>query len=216
MKPTIIATGSSGNATFINEHGILIDCGVPASMLADNFKQIRLVLLTHRHSDHFNARTILSLHKKRPTVRFACGAFLVPQLVELGISPRNIDMMRENKIYDYGAFVVSPIALVHNVPNFGYRICSLDGEKLIYATDTGKLDGIEAKNYDYYLIEANHGEDEIRERMKLKTMSGEYAYEHSAVKYHLSREKADDWLAENAGNGGVIYYMHEHKNTKEE
>lgn len=216
MTPTIIATGSSGNATFIERYGVLIDCGVTRAALAPYFRQIRLVLLTHRHSDHLNARTIATIHNRRPTVRFGCGVFLVSRLLEIGVSPDRIDVMRADRSYSYSEFEVSPITLTHNVPNFGYRLHGADGSKLIYATDTGNLDGIEAKNYDYYLIEANHGEDEIRERMKLKTMGGEYAYEYDAAKNHLSREKANDWLAENVGVNGVIYYMHEHYEQKED
>ena len=211
MTPVIIATGSSGNATFIHEYGILIDCGVSRAVLAAYMKQIRLVLLTHRHSDHFNTRTISYIAKHRPTVRFGCGVFLVPKLTDLGVNPANIDIVRADREYRYGKFTVTPVQLTHDVPNIGYKLCECEGHRLIYATDTSDMNGIEAKGYDYYLIEANHGREEIRERMKRKQMAGIYSHEAAAMKNHMSRETADDWLAENASVNSVIYYMHEHR-----
>lgn len=206
----IIATGSSGNATYL-DCGVLIDCGVTRAALAPYFKAVRLVLLTHRHSDHFNAHTIAAIHNRRPSVRFGCGIFLVPSLLACGVQPDRIDVLRSDHRYIYGDFAVEPVTLTHNVPNCGYKIEFPSGERLIYATDTGNLDGIEAKNYDYYLIEANHTEAEIHERMKRKQMEGVYSYEYDAARNHLSLEKANDWLAENAGEHSVIYYMHEHR-----
>lgn len=210
-RVNIIATGSSGNATFIGDYGILIDCGVTRAALAPYFRGIQLVLLTHRHSDHFNAKTIAAIHSRRPSVRFGCGIFLVPSLLEIGVQPDRIDVLRPDHRYSYGEFDVEGFLLTHNVPNYGYRIHGADDSKLIYATDTGSLDGIEAKRYDYYLIEANHTEAEIHERIKRKQMEGVYSYEYDAAKNHLSLEKANDWLAENADEHSVIYYMHEHR-----
>ena len=49
----IISTGSQGNAVVI-EHKILIDCGVSFKALAAEYRTLKLVLLTHIHSDHFH------------------------------------------------------------------------------------------------------------------------------------------------------------------
>ena len=86
----IISTGSQGNAVII-ENSILIDCGVPFKLLEKHIKPLKLVLLTHIHSDHFNKTTIRRLAQERPTLRFACGEWLVPALVECGVPKRNID-----------------------------------------------------------------------------------------------------------------------------
>ena len=55
MTYNIISTGSKGNAVVINGR-ILIDCGVPFKALEPVKKDLRLALLTHIHSDHFNPR----------------------------------------------------------------------------------------------------------------------------------------------------------------
>ena len=70
IRYNIIATGSTGNAVKIND--ILIDCGVSFKKLKDVYKHIKLVLLTHEHSDHFRTPTIRKLAAERPTLRFGC------------------------------------------------------------------------------------------------------------------------------------------------
>ena len=159
----IISTGSKGNAVVINNK-ILIDCGVPLKKLKDVYEGLSIVLLTHKHADHFNKRTIKKLAEERPTLRFACGKQLVPDVVKCGVKKRNIDVVESGKIYDYKAFKISPFTLYHDVENIGWRIFS-GGEKAIYATDTKTLDGITAKDYDLYLIEANYTDEELKQRL---------------------------------------------------
>ena len=52
----IIATGSKGNAVVIDQK-ILIDCGVSFKALSKVYRALKLVLLTHIHSDHFQPTT---------------------------------------------------------------------------------------------------------------------------------------------------------------
>ena len=209
----IISTGSSGNAVALNNN-ILIDCGVSLKALSDVKKQINIVLLTHVHSDHFNKTTIRNLSADRPILRFACCEWLVQNLLDCGVSERNIDVMQTGKIYNYGAFKVSPVKLYHDVPQCGWRVF-ICNEKAIYMTDTVTLDGISAKNYDLYLVEANYISEEIQKKIKEKQESGQYAYEYRVLKTHLSKEKCDEWLLENMGEHSEYVYMHQHQDRKE-
>ena len=117
----------------------------------------------------------------------------------------------------YDIFAVKPVELVHDVPNCGYKLFLFDktGSKLFYATDTGTLDHIEAKDYDYYLIEANHTQAEIEARIAEKQSRGEFAYEVRAARNHLSQEQALDWLAQNAGPNSQYVFLHQHKEDKD-
>lgn len=207
MKYNIISTGSQGNAVILNDN-ILIDCGVSCKALSDVKKQINVVLLTHIHSDHFNKSTIRQLARDRPILRFACCEWLVDDLKECGV--QNIDVMQIGKIYDYGAFRVSPVQLYHDVDNCGWRVF-IGNKKAIYMTDTVTLDGISAKDYDLYLVEANYREDEIQEKIRTKQMNGEFIYEHRVLKTHLSKEKCDKWLLENMGENSGYVYLHQHR-----
>lgn len=118
-------------------------------------------------------------------------------------------MLEAGKIYDYGAFSVSPFELCHNVPQAGYRVF-IGGERAIYATDTAHLDGIEAKDYDLYMIEANYQDDELQERIKAKMETGEYCYELNVANRHLSKEQADAFLNENISATSEFVYLHGH------
>ena len=213
----VIATGSQGNAVALGSE-ILIDCGVPYRRIAHIVPTLKLVLLTHRHADHFNPTTIKRLHLARPMLRFGCCEWMVPYLVSAGVSPAVIDIYKVGHIYKYGNdhIGISVFQLCHDVENCGYKIACY-GEMVLYATDTSTLDHVTAKAFDLYLIEANHTEDELADRIRRKTESGEYVYEHRVEVTHLSRESADAWLAMNAGRDSKVIYLHQHKEpTKKE
>ena len=209
MNYNIISTGSQGNCVILNDC-IAIDMGVPFKALKEVYKDLKIVLLSHRHSDHFNPTTIKTLARERPTLRWACCEWLVPNLVECGVGKRNIDVLTIGKIYDYKAFKVSPIKLYHDVDNCGYRVFYGD-KKAIYATDTHTLEGITAKDYDLYLIEANYGEEELQERINRKMETGEYCYELNVAKRHLSHEQASAFLLENMRKDSEYVFLHGHK-----
>ena len=208
MNYNIISTGSQGNAVVLNDI-ILIDCGVSFKALGEVYKDIKIVLLTHSHIDHFNATAIKNLAENRPSLRFACCEWLVPQLLKCNVSERNIDVLEIGKLYDYKAFKVSPIKLYHNVPQCGYRVF-FGGEKALYATDTSTMEGISAKGYDLYLIEANYTEEDLQERINSKLENGQYCYELNVANRHLSKEQADAFLLENMGEHSRYEYLHQH------
>lgn len=227
MTYDILATGSSGNAVVINGE-ILIDCGVPMKKLRESgyIKSLKLVLLTHSHGDHFNPATVRALHQERPALRWGCCEWMVWEdrekrvpgpLLKAGVDKRVIDVYDPGRAYAYVSFSFVPVPLVHDVPNCGYKINIGVGKKFIfYATDTSTLDHIEAKNYDYYLIEANHTKAEIEARIGDKLARGEFAYEVRAARNHLSQEQAREWLVQNAGPNSQYVFLHQHKDKEVE
>ncbi len=216
MNYNIISTGSQGNAIVLNNI-ILLDCGVPFRDLKDVYKDLKIVLLTHIHGDHFNKTTIRKLAAERPTLRFACCYWLVSELLQCGVSIHNIDSLAYGCFYNYKTFQVSPVKLYHDVDNAGWRVF-MNAEKAIYMTDTVTLEGITAKNYDLYLVEANYITEELEERIRAKEAAGEYVYEYRVQKVHLSKEKADEWLYNNMGENSEAIYIHQHieKGEKDE
>ena len=216
MTYNILGSGSSGNGTIVFDN-ILIDCGLPFTRIAPYAKEIQLVLLTHGHGDHFKPSTVRMLHEIRPLCRFACCEWMAPLLMEAGVNVRRIDVLEPDKEYEYGVFWVKPFRVPHNVPNCGWKIARTGftplgkfwTEKLFYATDACSLDGISAKDYDLYMIECNHREDEIQAKIDAKTAAGEFSYEVAAARNHLSWEQAMSWLAENGPDSKFIP-MHQH------
>lgn len=206
----ILSTGSTGNATVVNEF-LLIDCGVPLKPLKKHIKALKLVLVTHIHSDHFKKTTIKSLAKNRPTLRFAGGPFLSDAFMNAGVDTSHIDVLMPDVEYDYGICRIIPVELSHNVPCYGYKVHFKNGQKLFYATDTNNLNGIRAKNYDLFLIEANYEDEEIEKRIQDKKANGEYAYEYDVLKNHLSKKKCDEFIAANSHSESRYVYMHAHE-----
>ena len=216
MTYDILATGSTGNCVVLNKE-IAIDMGIPIKKLRESgyIQSLKLVLLTHAHGDHFNPATVRALHWERPALRWGCCEWMVPHLLEAGVDKRAIDVYFPHGFMLYpGDIQICPEPLLHDVPNCGYRIIDV-WDRLFYATDTSTLEHIEAKNYDYYLIEANHTKAEIEARIEDKLARGEFAYEVRAAQNHLSQEQALDWLARNAGPNSQYVFLHQHKEEKD-
>lgn len=145
-------------------------------------------------------------------MRWGCCEWMEGPLLEAGVDKRRIDVMDCGTEYTYPSLwlTVRPERLVHNVPNCGYKLMS-GGERIFYATDTGTLDGVEARDFDWYFVEANHQREELEARIKLKKAAGEYAYECEAKRNHLSREQAEDWLYQQMGPKSQYVFLHQHR-----
>lgn len=204
----IISSGSHGNAVLYN-NSILVDCGVSFKDLKPYLNQIQIVLLTHEHGDHFYLSTILKMRQERPSIRIACGKWMADLLYPI---KRNIDVLEIGKWYDYGVFKISPVKLFHDVPNCGYRI-HIDEYKIIHATDTAHLNGIEAKDYDLYSIEHNYNEETIHERIEQKEANGEFAYQKGSVNSHLSEQQAKEFIFKNRKPESKVIRLHESKSS---
>ena len=210
----ILATGSSGNCVIINGE-IAIDMGIPMKKLRESgyIKDLRLVLLTHAHGDHFNPATVRALHQERPALRWGCCKWMVTHLLKAGVLAQLIRMPTKKEVLRMQEYTIFSVDLVHDVPNCGWHILT-ENERLFYATDTSTLDHIEAKDYDLYLIEANHTKAEIEARIADKRSRGEFAYEVRAARNHLSQEQALDWLARNAGPNSKYVFLHQHREER--
>lgn len=208
----VLSTGSSGNAVIINK-AVLIDCGVPYKAVEPHIMDLRLVLLTHIHGDHFKASTIRKIAAERPLIRFGAPEWLIKPLMDAGVSLKQVFLLKVGFQYNFGLCDVIPVPLVHDVPNQGYKIHFPSG-RMIYATDTANMNGISAPHYDLYMIEANYGDEEIRKRINDKEAAGQYVYEKRVLKTHLSQEKCNDWIYRNAGPQSEILYLHGHEEER--
>lgn len=199
----IISSGSKGNAV-LYFGTILIDCGVPYTSIQPYLYDIQIVLLTHRHLDHFNFSAIERLCYERPTLRIGCG----PHMVDYLNGIKNVDVYNLGKWYDYGDIKIAPVKLYHDVPNYGYRLM-YNLSKVFHATDTAHLDGIEAKNYDLYAIESNYNEDTVYDIISDRESRGLFAHQKGAINSHLSEQQARDFILKNKGEHSQIIRLHE-------
>ena len=199
----VISSGSEGNAVIYN-NAIMVDCGVSFKALQEVKRSLKIVLLTHKHSDHLKLRTLQRLQAERPTLRVACGDFLLEELPCI----KNIDVLQVGKIYDYGAFKVSPVKLYHDVPNFGWRIFLPNGQKIFHATDTVHLEGISAKGYDLYAIEHNYCEEYIQQAIEEARANGEYTHAYGNINTHLSIQQARAFIEANRKESSEVLELH--------
>ena len=203
IQTQVISSGSEGNAV-IYDKSIMVDCGVTLKALQEVKRSLKIVLLTHKHGDHLKLRTLQRLQAERPTLRVACGNFLLEELPCIN----NIDVLQVGKIYDYGAFKVSPVKLYHDVPNFGWRIFLPNGQKIFHATDTVHLEGISAKGYDLYAIEHNYCEEYIQEAIEEARANGEYTHAYGNINTHLSIQQARAFIEANRKESSEVLELH--------
>lgn len=225
MKYDIIATGSKGNCLLIHDGQFLVDLGVPYRVLRGYLGAFKntppAVFLTHRHRDHFNSVTARALLMDHPATVLVTPEkmkeYVVTSIGERFL--RNIYTVESGYTYIAGndkcTLEFFAQETFHDVPNVCWHICITDkatgnDTRIFYATDTGHLEGISARNYDYYFIEGNHTIAELEERAQKKLEAGEYSYEIRAARNHLSVEQAMDFIAVNAGPESKYVLMHKH------
>lgn len=137
---------------------------------------------------------------------------MVPYLVMEKVSPRKIDTIPDDIWMHYGSLGVrvKQNPTMHDVPNCCWHL-DINGEKVFYATDTGSLEGIEAKDYSLYLIEANRSREELDRTIKEKRDREEFVYEYRVIGTHLFEEQAREFLANNMGQDSEYLFLHQHR-----
>lgn len=212
MKYKILGTGSSGNCIIINDN-IMLDCGLPYKKIKSYLKNIKLIFISHRHTDHLLPTTIRQIAYNYPTIKFVFNAEdieILSILVDNGIQLKNIYDIVQNIWFDFGICKIKLEELYHDVLN---SACHLDinGKKVLYVTDTARVDHIEAKNYDLYLIEANyHSREEIEQRIKEAQEKGEFTHLIRVLNTHLYEDDAIQWLKDNMGDNSEYQFIHQH------
>ena len=196
-------TGSMGNAVLYFGN-ILVDIGVPYSCLKPYVKDIQIVLLTHAHGDHLNLKTLKRLIFERPSLRIGCCEWMLPHLTDF----KNVDVYEIGKLYNYGAFQLSPFKLYHDVPQVGYRLFK-DEIKIFHATDTSTLEEVTALGYDLYCIEANYSEPIAQQMIEQAREKGEFTHIIGSINSHLSEEQCNDFFYKNKKENSKLIRLHE-------
>lgn len=177
---------------------LLIDSGMSFSALCKEISihNIKYLLLTHEHGDHFKTATIRKLVVNCPDLLIVCGDWMVKKMVDIGIKKEQIKVVYQGLAYRLGDWTIAPVKAYHNVQNFGYRLL-LDGHKHFHITDTSTLEGINAMNYDTATIECNHCEVRIVELIDEANKEGKFTHLSGAKNSHLSVQKTISFVREN-------------------
>lgn len=208
MNYEILSTGSLGNAILLNNE-FLLDCGISYKLIKSKLKYIKYIFISHSHGDHLKPSTIKRIAFEYPNIKFIVGYDLVSILTVYGVPKKNIFFLELSKWYKIGnGYLTKLDFLYHDVPNYCIHIRTQEWT-LIYATDTYKIDHIEAKDYDFALIEANYDTDEeLDKKIKEYEKRGEFTHLKRVKETHLSQLKALNWLQKN--NIHNYEFIHQH------
>ncbi len=165
MRLSVLSSGSSGNATYIEAHGggLLVDAGLPCrrieallARIGRNLSHVDAVLLTHGHADHTSG--VRSLVRE-------CGVevFAAPG-VGAGFKPTPVTTLGSGEILEVGGLSASFFEVPHDSSTYGVRISN--GERdVAMATDLGEA-GPEVLGHmrgaEAVVLEANHDPEWLR------------------------------------------------------
>ena len=168
-----------------------------------------------------NCATIRQLSYNYPTIKFTFNREdidILRILVDNGVQLKNIYDIEQYRWFDFGICKIKLEELFHDVLNSACHL-EIDGKKLLYVTDTSRVDHINAKKYDIYLIEANyHSREELEQRIKEAEEKGEFTYLRRVLQTHLCEEDCIDWLKINMSDKSEYAFIHQHidKNIEKE
>ena len=200
-----ISTGSNkGNCYQYNS--LLLDIGVSFSKIKGIIDEIDIIFISHVHKDHLRADTIEKVYRHRPEVLFIGGANMKPIFEELKVKHYILELGKSVNFAKRG-YEFELIKLYHDVENYGLKV---KHDNLLggYITDTKHVEGISLKNCDWLIIEYNHDEVVVREAIAHAKDNNKFTHLVGAVESHLSFQKADPFINENAKNGTEILKCH--------
>ena len=142
MRIVNLSSGSEGNCTFIetDKTKLLLDDGINATQTLEKLKALAIdpsrltaIVASHEHSDHVKGIDVLASKLNIPV--------FAHQQVWVGLDEKLKKVpLKNRKVFD-GKFeindlVISPVALPHDVPCFGFSF-EQDDKKVAVATDLG-------------------------------------------------------------------------------
>ncbi len=168
MKYAVLASGSQGNATYlqIDDKEYLIDAGISLRQIELRLHEINIklnkidgVFITHEHIDHVAG--LASIIKKfNPRIYLSKGTYEgIKNEIKEAIDPINMRYLKKGEDLFLNGIRVVMIPLFHDANEpLGFRF--IENEKsLVYITDTGYFPEGEYElisNADDYVFESNH------------------------------------------------------------
>lgn len=175
MNVRILATGSSGNCSVI-DNKIVIDLGMTIKAYQSyNLNDIEAVVITHPHGDHM--KLPLVRHLLKDGMKMYLPALVISAIVSEGkvdvnslIAQGQIVVMESQQTFQIGDLSITPHPQKHH-DIVNYALVVEQGDKrLLYATD---LDTIEPSDmgvglldlgtFDVIMLEGNYDEVYLRE-----------------------------------------------------
>ncbi len=173
FKFSLLASGSSGNATYIEtpQRKILVDCGLSGkamealmAKLGRNLSDVDTILVTHEHSDHIHGVGVLARKYKMDVyANHETWQAMEGKIGKLATEQKHIFEL--GQMQTFGDLDVISYGVSHDAANPQFYAFQKDQKQFVMLTDTGyvsdRLRGL-LKNADAYLIESNHDLEMLR------------------------------------------------------
>lgn len=151
---TSIASSSHGNCYVVSDGNtsILLECGISfrriKKELGFDMSEIRGCLISHEHKDH--AKSVMDMIKSGVEV-FASEGTANALACDL------ITVVEDRVQFEIGSLEIMPFAIFHDAAEpLGFLVYSrIDGERLVFATDTVNL-GYQFPKVNLLALEANY------------------------------------------------------------
>lgn len=173
LRFSILASGSSGNATLIEtaDQTILVDCGLSGKKIEHLFSEVGrsmtdvdAILVTHEHVDHIKGLGVLARRYEVPVYANAkTWAAMETSIGEINTAQKfQFDM---ETVKSFGSLQVESFGVSHDAAEPMFYIFHSGKKKFVMITDTGyvsdRMKGHIA-NADAYLFESNHDVEMLR------------------------------------------------------
>lgn len=168
MKITVLASGSGGNATYVevNNTKLLLDCGISYKQITTRLKQkdIELtsldgIMITHEHTDHIKGLDVTL--RKHDTM-----CYLTEETFEgmhwkasQNLHPSKLTYITPYEPFRVNELEITPISISHDASDAVGYIINHEDKKLVYITDIGYLPNRDhdlLRNADMYIFESNY------------------------------------------------------------
>ncbi len=170
---SVLASGSTGNATFVgNEKGsILVDAGLSGKGMEGLFQQIDRnikdlsgILVTHEHSDHIKGLGVLARKYDLPIYANEKTWQAMEGLIGT-IHPDQKFVFNVGEAKSFNGLDVESFGVSHDAAEPMFFSFHQDGKKLTLITDTGyvsdRMKGV-IKDSDMFIFESNHDVEMLR------------------------------------------------------
>ncbi len=166
MRLSILGSGSSGNATFVEsgDARVLVDAGFSCKKIEEKLskidicpKTIKALLITHEHTDHISGAGIFSR-------KYDVPIYITQKSFEAGkekigkVKDENIKIISRD--FNICNMNIVPFEVMHDAEQtVGYEIKNSEGKKISLANDIGYItNGVKEhfKGSDAILIESNY------------------------------------------------------------
>ena len=197
MRLSVLSSGSSGNATYMetDSGGLLVDVGLSRrrieallARIGRNLTDVKAILLTHGHADHTcGVRSVVCEHDIEVFAAPGVGESIGANTVAPG------------EPYTIGGLTVTFFEVPHDSMTYGVRVAH-GGSAVAMVTDLGEA-GIEVlrsmRGAEAVVLEANHDPDWLRRG----PYSASLKRRISSQRGHLSNRQAADAAVALASHG---------------